>query len=169
MGFSSGYDRAGNKFFERELHAENRSHLYEPFDPVSNLPLGGYDSLDRLRQYQRGTLSSTGGSGGNGGGSITSGGSITVPNTDTQRTYLLDGLGNWRQTGFTPVGSSAETEVRQHNGLNQITRRQNPAASPSLLNPTYDRNGNLTDDAARLCLGRLEPAGQRRARREVRL
>jgi YD repeat-containing protein len=140
VGFSSEYDRSGNKFFERALHAEDRSHLYEPFDPVSNLPTGGYDSLDRLRQYQRGTLASTGGLNNAGGGSITSGGSITVLHTDTQRTYLLDGLGNWRNTGFTPAGGSPETEVRQHNGLNQITRTQNGSTQ---TNPAYDKNGNL--------------------------
>ncbi len=142
VGFTTEYDRASNKFFERALHAESRSHLYEPF--VNQVPQGGYDSLDRLRQYQRGTLASTGGFNNAGGGSITS--AITLPGADTQRTYLLDGLGNWRQTAFTPVGGSAETEVRQHNGLNQITRRQNPAASPSLVSPTYDQNGNVTND-----------------------
>ena len=66
VGFTTAFDRASNKFYERALHAENRSHLYEPFD--SKVPQGGYDSLDRLLQYQRGTLDSTGGSGGNGGG-----------------------------------------------------------------------------------------------------
>jgi hypothetical protein len=115
----------------------------------------------RLRQYQRGMLSSSGGSGGAGGGSITA--AITLPNTDTQRTYLLDGLGNWRQTAFTPVAGSAETEVRQHNGLNQITRRQNPSAIPPLVNPTYDANGNLTNDGTRSytwdALNRLVSAG----------
>ena len=52
VGFTTEYDLASNKFCERELHAESRSHLYEPF--VSGVPQGGYDSLDRLRQYRRG-------------------------------------------------------------------------------------------------------------------
>ncbi len=139
VGFSSGYDRAGNKFFERELHAEDRSHLYEPF--LGGVAQGGYDSLDRLLQYQRGTLAAPTGLN-PGGGSIISSGSITVPNTDTQKTYLLDGLGNWRQTGFTPVGGSAETEVRQHNGLNQITRIQN--GTPKRICPTTASLGSPT-------------------------
>lgn len=133
------------------MHAENRSHLYEPFDS-NGLPTGGYDSLDRLLQYQRGTLASTGGSGGNGGGSIALSGStplyIAVPNTDWTRAYELDGLGNWRRTTFTPQTTGTpvlQTEVRQHNGLNQITRRSNPSAT-LLVNPTYDKNGNLTFD-----------------------
>jgi hypothetical protein len=151
VGFTTGYDRASNKYYERALHAENRSHLYEPFDPSTNLPEGGYDSLDRLLQYQRGTLSSTGGDGGNGGGSIASGGAITLPGTDTQRSYVLDGLGNWRNTLFTPQTSGTptqQTEVRQHNGLNEITRRQNGATQTNL---SYDgvigaSNGNMAND-----------------------
>ncbi len=147
VGFSTEYDRAGNKFFERALHAPDRSSLYEPF--VGAVPKGGYDSLDRLLQYQRGTLASTGGFDDAGGGSITT--AIGVPNTDTQRTYDLDGLGNWRNTTFTPQTSGTptlQTEIRQHNGLNQITRLQNPLAS-ELINPTYDKNGNLTYDGTR--------------------
>ena len=52
VGFTTEYDLASNKFYERELHAESRSHLYEPF--AGGVPQGGYDSLDRLRQYKRG-------------------------------------------------------------------------------------------------------------------
>ena len=146
VGFSTEYDRAGNKFFERALHAENRSHLYEPFDLITNLPHGGYDSLDRLLQYQRGTLAGAGGgSGGNGGGSISS--PISLPGADSLRTYVLDGLGNWRQTAFTPVVGSAQTQIRQHNGLNQITRIQGLTQT----NLSYDgtpgsSNGNLKSD-----------------------
>ena len=85
VGLTTAFDRASNKFYERALHAENRSHLYEPFDSIG-LAAGGYDSLDRLLQYQRGTLASSGGSGGGGGGSIAVSGSttlsITLPNTD---------------------------------------------------------------------------------------
>jgi hypothetical protein len=147
VGFTTAFDRASNKFYERALHAENRSHLYEPFDATTNLAEGGYDSLDRLRQYKRGTLASTGGDGGNGGGSIAT--AITLPNTDLTRTYDLDGLGNWRNTTFTPEGGSLTAEVRQHNGLNQITRYKQGASAPVLL--SYDgtpgkSNGNLAGD-----------------------
>jgi RHS repeat-associated protein len=148
VGFTTAFDRAGDKLFERHLHAEPRSHLYEPFD-ANGKPEGGYDSLDRLLQYQRGTLASGGGLNGAGGGSIST--AITLSGTDSLRTYELDGLGNWRRTGFTPVSGSAETEVRQHNGLNQITRTQDGAAQ---VNLTYDgaagaSNGNLENDGTR--------------------
>lgn len=32
VGFTTQYDLAGNKMYERELHAETRSHLHQPFD-----------------------------------------------------------------------------------------------------------------------------------------
>ncbi len=147
VGFTTEYDRASNKFFERALHAENRSNLYEPFDPTTNLPQGGYDSLDRLCQYQRGTLAATGGFNNAGGGAVAT--PISLANTFAARSYVLDGLGNWRQTVFTPEGTStAQSEVRQHNGLNEITRRQNGATQTNL---SYDgvtghSNGNLAND-----------------------
>jgi RHS repeat-associated protein len=139
VGFTTSFDRSSNKFFERHLHAESRSHLYEPFANLT--PQGGYDSLDRLRRYQRGVLSSTGGHNNLGGGGIDT--PISLPNTDQSRTYDLDGLGNWRRTVFEPVGGSQTTEFRQHNALNQIAKRD---STPF----TYDLNGNLLDDGIRL-------------------
>ena len=32
VGFTTAYDRASNKLYERALHAEDRSSLYEPYD-----------------------------------------------------------------------------------------------------------------------------------------
>jgi hypothetical protein len=146
VGFTTAYDKSSNKFYERELHVESRSHLYQPFN-ADGTSGGGYDSIDRLRQYQRGTLSSTSGSGGNGGGSVVT--SITLPNTDLFRDYDLDGLGNWHTTDYTPVGSpGSTTDLRQHNKLNQITTRKIDA-DPKIAF-TYDLNGNLADDGVRL-------------------
>ena len=147
VGFTTEYDLASNKFYERHLHAAERSHLYEPFS--NGAPTGGYDSVNRLRQYKRGVLTSNDGFAAAGGGSVTTPSSL--PNTDTQRTYDLDSLGNWRRTIFTPEGVSQETEVRQHNGLNEITRIQNGASQTNL---TYDgapgtSNGNLKNDGTR--------------------
>ncbi len=138
VGFTTEYDRASNKLYERHLHAESRSHLYP-----------SYDSPSRLLAYQRGTLAA-------GGGSITT--PIALPGTDQQRSYDLDGLGNWQSTGYTPVGGAATTEYRRHNYLNQITRfgttpvlydHGNNAAS---LDPAVRPrgNGNIADDGTRL-------------------
>ncbi len=147
VGQTTVFDMGSNKLYERELHADSRSHLYEPFDDQT--PLGGYDSLDRLRQYQRGVLSTTGGQGNAGGGWVTT--PISLPGTDEARTYDLDGLGNWHHTVFTPVGGSETDELRQHNGLNQITTINDGGGNVPF---NYDgvtgaSNGNLTDDGIR--------------------
>ena len=70
VGFTTAFDRANNKFYERALHAENRSSLYQQFN-ADQTPQDGYDSIDRLSVYLRGVLSATGGDGGNGGGFVT--------------------------------------------------------------------------------------------------
>ena len=145
IGITASYDKASNKLYERELHAENRSHLYEPYNG-NNHPTGGYDSLDRLRQYQRGTLASSGGPGNSGGGSITT--PITLTNTNESAQYDLDGLGNWRRFITDPVGSASTTQTRQHNGLNEVTRTM---VASTNTNFAYDgaagaSNGNLATD-----------------------
>ncbi len=149
VGNTTTYDRTSNKFYERALHAEERDNLYQPVDNSGNIasPTPGYDSINRLLQYQRGTLNSTGGYQNAGGGSITA--AITLPNTDQSRTYTLDGLGNWRATGFTPVGGSQTTDQRNHNYVNEITQRTVGTGSQVVFQ--YDgtpgaSNGNLTND-----------------------
>ena len=141
-GFTAAYDHASNKLYERHLHAESRSHLYPD-----------QDSLDRLREYQRGTLQQDSQT-----GAVSVATPISLPGTDQQRAYDLDGLGNWRRTAHTPVGGSQATEVRRHNSVNQLTRygttpvaydHGNNAADPD---PDVARrgSGNVTDDGVRL-------------------
>jgi hypothetical protein len=74
-GFTAAYDHASNKLYERHLHAESRSHLYPD-----------QDSLGRLRQYQRGTLQQDSQT-----GAVWVATPISLPGTDQQRTYDLDG------------------------------------------------------------------------------
>ena len=146
VGFTTQYDLSGNKMFERELHAETRSHLYQPFDE-SGLPLGGYDSVDRLRKALRGELSPDGGYSATGGGSITT--PISLPNTNIARTYDLDGLGNWQQSEYTPVDGMATLDLRQHNKLNEITSRKingAPKVPFEYDGTTGASSGNLADD-----------------------
>ncbi len=120
------------------------------------------DSANRLRQYQRGVLSSTivpyrAGP----GASITT--PISLPGTDQTRTYGLDGLGNWKSTNWTLVGSGGSTtstaEVRQNNYVNEITSVRDTTDGTATTTPfTYDYgnnanqaqgNGNLTNDGIR--------------------
>jgi RHS repeat-associated protein len=81
------------------------------------------------------------------GGSITT--PIALPNTDQSRNYTLDGLGNWRATGLTPVGGSSTTDQRNHNYVNEITQRTVGTNSQVVFQ--YDgtpgaSNGNLAND-----------------------
>jgi len=133
--FTTAFDRSSNKLYERHLHAERRSHLYT-----------WHDSLNRLRGYERGTLAS-------GGGSITPGQEIDVDNTDEQRSYDLDGLGNWRRTVFTPEGApQPTTQVRQHNYVNQLTQMGDTPVTYGHGDNDDGRagNGNVADDGTRL-------------------
>jgi len=82
-----------------------------------------------------------------GGGSITA--PITLPNTDANRTYNLDGLGNWKTSVYTPVGGSQTADQRNHNYVNEITQSVTNNLSPVTF--VYDgasgaSNGNLTND-----------------------
>jgi YD repeat-containing protein len=119
VGQTTVFDKGSNKLYERELHAESRSHLYEPFD--DQVPLGGYDSLDRLRKYQRGVLSSTGGQGNAGGGSIVT--PISLPNTDEKR-------------NLRPGWPRQLAPHRVHARRRQRSRRTSPAQRPQ---PDHDR------------------------------
>ena len=109
VGFTTAYDPASNKRYERYLHAESRSHLYPTLD-----------SLNRLREYQRGTLALD-----SGGYDVTVSSAITLLGAESQRTYDLDGLGNWRRTDYTTIisGGTSDTEqLRRHNAANQVTK-----------------------------------------------
>ncbi len=149
VGNTTAYDRAGNKFYERALQADERDNLYQPVDSSGDIasPVPGYDSINRLLQYQRGTLNSTGGYQSSGGGSVTT--AITLPSTDQSRNYTLDGLGNWKTSVYTPVGGSATTDQRNHNYVNEITQRTLTGGSPVMFQydgATGASNGNLTND-----------------------
>ena len=153
VGHTTAFDRAGNKLYERHLEAESRSHLYQPFNSDGSFGLG-YDSANRLRQYQRGVLSSaTIPFLVNPGASIST--PTTLPGADQVHTYGLDGLGNWKTSNFAEVGSGGSTtstaEVRQHNYVNEITSVTDTiGGTPSTTPFVYDKNGNLLNDGIRL-------------------
>jgi RHS repeat-associated protein len=153
VGYTTSFDRASNKLYERHLEAEDRSHLYQPFNSDGSFAVG-YDSANRLRQYQRGVLSSaTIPYLVNAGASIAT--PTTLPGADQVRTYGLDGLGNWKTSNFTVVNDDESTtstaEVRQHNYVNEITSvRDTTGGTPTTTPFTYDKNGNLLNDGVRI-------------------
>ena len=137
LGFTTAYDASSNKLFERALHAECRSFLYGGGSGIS-----GYDSSDRLLQFQRGLLHA-------GGTGIAQ--TLSTPNLDSMRQYNLDLLGNWvnsESVAAVTIAQACEmpqTEERTTNSLNQIATIQDPTdESPFTL--SYDLNGNLLDD-----------------------
>ena len=93
----------------------------------------------------------------------------TLPGADQVRSYGLDGLGNWKTSNFTQVGSGGSTtstaEVRQHNYVNEITTiRDTTGGTPPTSGFAYDHgnnaassdpvvqqrgNGNLANDGVR--------------------
>jgi len=137
VGFTTAFDMGSNKDYERHLHAENRSHLYP-----------AQDSLGRLGEYQRGTLAQAG------DGSVSVATPIALGGADSQRTYDLDTLGNWKKTVYTPVGGSQTTELRRHNYVNQVTRIGSTPVEYDHGDNTGDAarqgNGNVADDGERL-------------------
>ena len=70
----------------------------------------------------------------------------------TPSPHVIDGLENWRATGFTPVGGSQTTDQRNHNYVNEITQRTVGTGSQVVFQydghttPTTG-NGNLTSDS----------------------
>jgi YD repeat-containing protein len=133
VGLTSAYDKSSNKLFERALHAESRSSLYP-----------SYDSMNRLLEYQRGILAS-------GGGSISI--AISLPDTNQEQDYNLDGLGNWSTTTITPEGGSPLTQNRTHNKLNEVTQYNSTAVLYDHGNNSGSGasrgNGNIADDGIR--------------------
>lgn len=90
---------------------------------------------------------------------------ITLPGTNAFKGYDLDHLGNWKKSPSIPApapGSSSASsssssgdepavaiDRRDHNTLNQITRRKTTVDGP-WVPFVYDKNGNLLDDGERL-------------------
>ena len=120
--FRYGYDRNGNRLYRANLVNPAFSELYQ-----ANGSSGGYDQLNRLTHFKRGTLNS-------------SNDSITGT-AAREQTWNLDALGNWDSITTTVNGGTPATESRSHNRQNQIT-------AVSSTNLTYDGNGNLVFDGS---------------------
>jgi RHS repeat-associated protein len=116
--FQYAYDRDSNRLYKNNLVASAQSELYH-----ANGSSAGYDSLNRLTDFERGTLSAS--------GSVLD----TVSSASHSIDWSLDALGN--MASVTTDGGSAAT--RTHNSQNQIT-------AVGGNSPTYDNNGSLTND-----------------------
>src|SRR5262249_21385605 len=115
--FGYGYDRDGNRLYRQNLVNSFFSELYH-----ANGPGNGYDNLNRVTDFSRGTLNASKDS--------------IVGTPGRSQSWRLDALGNW-----VAVTSDGTAESRDHNQQNQITDVNGTAL-------TYDNNGSLTTDQA---------------------
>jgi RHS repeat-associated protein len=119
VGFTHSYDLMDNKLREEKLHDPKNSEIYQ------------YDSVYRLMNFQRGMLNNFRSS-------------IVTPSANSlqQKTWDLDGVGNWTESKST-AGGVATNEARQHSSFNELITR----AATSLR---HDGNGNRLDDGVML-------------------
>lgn len=117
--FKYGYDRNSNRLYRENVVNALFSELYH-----ANGAAAGYDNLDQLLEFRRGTLSDTN--------------SDLVPDTvataSRSQAWSLDAQGNW--STLTTDGTGVN---RTHNKQNQVT-----AVGAATL--TFDANGNLKTD-----------------------
>jgi RHS repeat-associated protein len=117
--FQYGYDRDGNHLYRRNLATGAPNNLDELYH--QNGAGNGYDALNQLTSFGRGTLNAT----------------FDALTTSTHsQSWTLDALGNW--TIFQNNTNPAQN--RSANNQNEIT------SIYGLSTPTYDNNGNTTQD-----------------------
>jgi len=121
--YGYGYDADGNVMYKENYVLTADSELYH-----ANGASGGYDGLNRLTTFARGTLSTS------------SGGVMldTISSPSTTQSWDLDALGN--QLSVTTNGT---TQTKDQNGQNQTTSVTTGGTTNDL---TYDANGATTTD-----------------------
>jgi len=143
--FTYGYDANSNRLYRTNEVDHAFDELYH-----ANGASGGYDGLDRLKDFRRGALSDT----------DSDGVLDTVADNSTSRRqeWTLDPVGNplggpkgW--SGFKSSGATTQPwdldQARLHNKANEIedTVNQTPNAisgTPDWVDPAYDLAGNMT-------------------------
>jgi RHS repeat-associated protein len=125
--FQYGYDRDGNRLYRDNRVNPSFGELYhasgvvDTYDAQGHLLTTGYDRLNQLTDFARGTLTGTKDS--------------LVGAASHRQSWTLDALGNW-----TKVTTDGLDQNRSHNAQNQRT------AIAGLTTPFYDNNGNTTTD-----------------------
>jgi RHS repeat-associated protein len=129
--FQYGFDRDGNVLFKNNLVSSSFSELYHANSSTSGDNSSAYDNLNRIVNFRRGTLTSSG----NNGSSLDT---VTTGNLSTlsghTQSWTLDALGNWSSSS-----TDGSSTARTTNSQNQVTA----AGSNSLA---FDNNGNTTTD-----------------------
>src|SRR4029078_8050136 len=120
--FQYGYDADSNVLFKKNLVNSALSELYH-----ANGSSNGYDLVNRLTAFQRGTLNTTN--------------DAISGSTSRTQNWTLDAQGNWTAFTATTNGSTTTNQRRTHNTQNQIT-----SLTGATVTPTYDSNGNTKRD-----------------------
>lgn len=113
--FQYGYDRDSNRLYRENLVNVAFSELYH-----ANGAGNGYDLLNQLTAFSRGTLNSS---------------KDAISGASRTQTWDLDAVGNWSS-----VTTDSTTETRNANAQNEYTSISGATA------PAYDANGNMTGD-----------------------
>src|SRR5262249_8676697 len=118
--FKYGYDRDGNRLYRTNEVNHSFDELYH-----ANGASNGYDPLNQLQAFARGTLSDTN----------SDGVPDTVASASRSQSWTFDALGNWGSST-----TDGTTQTRTANKQNEIT------SISSLTTPVYDGNGNTPTD-----------------------
>jgi RHS repeat-associated protein len=127
--FQYGYDYDGNRLYRANLVTQglqlafdelyHTSGTVDTYSMTGQLQSAGYDVLNQMTAFSRGTLSAD---------------HSSISNVSHGQAWTLDALGNWKQ--FT---SDMSIQSRQNNQQNELTQI-------NTANLGYDNNGNTTQD-----------------------
>jgi len=125
--FQYGYDPDSNVLYMNNLVSSSNSELYH-----INGSTNGYDNLNRLPAFARGTLNST---------------HDTISTSTRSQSWTMDALGNW--SSVTDSASTNGPQTRSANAQDQVSAINGPVlgtSSSAAVLPLYDNNGNMTRD-----------------------
>jgi RHS repeat-associated protein len=135
--FAYAYDRNSGRLYEENMLSAANSELYH-----ANGASAGYDSLDRLAEFRRGTLSDAN----------SDGVADTVTTASRTQAWTLDPTGNWSS-----LSTDGTPQARTHDKKNELMQvgSANLAYSPKGELTTDETGQNLAYDA----WGRLVSVG----------
>ena len=115
------------RLFVGSMLGDHQGYLgkFHLLEPAGADPAAGYDGLDRLRAFARGTIT----------GSLNNQVSGTP---SASQSWSLDTQDNWSS-----VTTDGSTEDRTHNAANEITQVESGGDATAIL---YDKSGNLVQD-----------------------
>ncbi len=125
--FAYGYDRDGNVLYKNNLLNSADSELYHANSASAGDDNSAYDPLNRLVNFERGTLSVSG----NNGSALD-----TVASSSTTQSWDLDAVGN--QSSVTTDGATTSNAT---NSKNELTANGSNALS-------FDNDGNTLGDGS---------------------